>query len=1193
MFSDIIRFEWRYHTRQFSFAAGAAIFAALGFVLTVGLGQQDVRANSPYLIVEVAALLSLMSIFPLTVFSASAILRDREYAMEEIVFSTAVGKGRFLLGRFSGAVLASLTLMLFAMAGMIAAPLSGVIDPERVGPLILVHYLQAFAFVMLPDILFTATVVFAIAALTRSAPASYVGSVVLYALYFVAAALTNSPLMAASTSNAGASMGLASLLDPFGLTAFFEQTRYWTILERDTQMIALAGNFLVNRIIWTFAALMIFAVVYRAYPFRLFADSRRRETKRDEEAVAVPRPYRTLDPRSDAFSQLASATRLEVRLLMRNFPFLVLLLTWVVFAVPEVWGAVTSGEYGSAFLPTTSLVISRLRQPLAVFGTLAMIYWSAEAFWRERSVGIDPIVSATPVAGPVMFASKVAALGVMTGVLGVTGVAVGAVIQLIRGGAPVEAGVYLGFVVLGVTPLIVFAAGCGVIQVLSPGKYSGMLFCFLLAAFVHRGGVVGVEHHLLRFATAPPVGHSEMGGFGDSFIAFAWFSLYWALVVSVFALAAGLLWRRHDDERLVARLRSLTRTSSKGERLALFSLAAAAALVGSFIFTNTNIVNRYESADQVLDWKAEYERTYGPYAGDARPRIAAIEMNVDIEPDERRLRLTGEYLLTNRSMQAIPRLFVSARRDATRAAIAVDGRPPTSIDARFGMHTFELEHPLLSGESTTLTFDIVYAPQGFTNEGPENPVEDNGSFVMGFLRLPGVGYRSSYEIRDARERAKRDLPPRRGGTQLTGESGNDDVPRDEWVSVDATISTKTGQIAVAPGRLIGTRQLDGRSTFHYSTDQPIPNVLAIASARYEVARAQHAGINIEIYSHPGHAKNVPAILETARASLDVFQEAFGPYPHRELRIAEVPSSANFGGFATPGLVLLAENRVFLVDGARDQPIDLVCRRVAHEIAHQWWGHHLVPAPVDGGTFLTESVTKYAEALVLERLRGAAQVRNLRAVEHDRYLSGRVGEVEPPLLEAGNQAYLYYSKGLLVMSSLRDLLGAEALESALRSLMAAESGPQGNATTLDLLEHLEAVAPVSDRPLIGDWMKRVVLHDLAIASARSTRRPDGRYEITVEVRASKLLMDEAGQEVPVTMDEMIDVALHAGDAGEPPVRVERVRIRSGMNELAFVVESEPDSVEIDPEILRIDRNRLDNVWRVTSFAARTHDSDDSP
>jgi hypothetical protein len=156
-------------------------------------------------------------------------------------------------------------------------------------------------------------------------------------------------------------------------------------------------------------------------------------------------------------------------------------------------------------------------------------------------------------------------------------------------------------------------------------------------------------------------------------------------------------------------------------------------------------------------------------------------------------------------------------------------------------------------------------------------------------------------------------------------------------------------------------------------------------------------------------------------------------------------------------------------------------------------------------------------------------------------------------------------------------------------MEAESGPQGNATTLDLLEHLEAVAPVSDRPLIGDWMKRVVLHDLAIASARSTRRPDGRYEITVEVRASKLLMDEAGQEVPMTMDEMIDVALHTGDAGESPVRVEKVRIRSGMNELAFVVESEPESVEIDPEILRIDRNRLDNVWRVTSSGLRAGDS----
>jgi len=720
-----------------------------------------------------------------------------------------------------------------------------------------------------------------------------------------------------------------------------------------------------------------------------------------------------------------------------------------------------------------------------------------------------------------------------------------------------------------------------VIQVLSPGKYSGMLLNFLLASFVHRGGVVGVEHHLLRFATTPPVGHSGMVGFGDSIVAFGWFSLYWALVASVFALAAGLLWRRHDDERLVTRLRSLTRTSLKGERVALVSLAVAAALVGAFIFTNTNVWNRYESAEKVLDWKAEYEKTYGSRAEDVQPRIVAIETNIDIDPDERRLRLAGKYLLTNRSMQSIPQLLVSARRDATRVVLAVDGRPPDSIDARFGMHMFDLENPLLPGESITLTFDVEYSPRGFTNEGPDNPVESNGSFVMGFLRFPGVGYRSSYEIRDSRERERRDLPLRRIGSQLTGESGEDNVPRDEWVSVDATISTKTGQIAVAPGRLIDTRQLDGLSIFHYTTDQPIPNVLAFVSARYEVARAQHAGIDIEIYSHPDHDENVPAILETARASLDVFQEAFGPYPHRELRIAEVPSSANFGGFATPGLVLLAENRVFFVDGTREPPIDLVCRRVAHEIAHQWWGHHLVPATVEGGTFLTESVTKYAETLVLERMHGSAQVRSLRAVELDRYLSGRVGEVEPALFEAAGQPFLFYSKGLLVMGALRDLLGAEALESALRSLMAAESGPAGNATTLDLLEYLDAVAPVSDQPLIDDWMKRVVLYDLAIASAASTRLPDGRYEVRVEARASKVRIDEAGREQPIAMDEEIDVALITGDAGGPSRRVEKVRLRSGTNTLTFVVEREPAVVVIDPEILRIDRNRLDNVWRVSS------------
>ena len=55
------------------------------------------------------------------------------------------------------------------------------------------------------------------------------------------------------------------------------------------------------------------------------------------------------------------------------------------------------------------------------------------------------------------------------------------------------------------------------------------------------------------------------------------------------------------------------------------------------------------------------------------------------------------------------------------------------------------------------------------------------------------------------------------------------------------------------------------------------------------------------------------------------------------------------------------------------------RFLAHETAHQWWGHAVVPANAEGATMLVESLTKYSELLVMERRYGRPTVRRPSAV----------------------------------------------------------------------------------------------------------------------------------------------------------------------------------------------------------------------
>ncbi|MGZ5434010.1 MAG: M1 family metallopeptidase, partial [Thermoanaerobaculia bacterium] len=374
-----------------------------------------------------------------------------------------------------------------------------------------------------------------------------------------------------------------------------------------------------------------------------------------------------------------------------------------------------------------------------------------------------------------------------------------------------------------------------------------------------------------------------------------------------------------------------------------------------------------------------------------------------------------------------------------------------------------------------------------------------------------------------------------------------------------TVSTARDQIAVAPGRLVESRE----GVFRYRTDKPILNIFSIASARYAVRRDGP----VEVYYHPGHTENLDRILRATKDSIAYFSDAFGPYPHAQLRVVEVPSHWNFGGFATPGVIFLSEKRGFMIDARDARRLDLVYRRVAHEVAHQWWGHTVSAARGPGATMITESLTKYSELLMLEREHGREAVRESLAHELDRYLSARTGETsgaEPALGRATNQAYLYYPKGAIVMYAIRDLVGEQALNAALREFVRDHGGPHRGPTTADLLRKLPRHA------LIDEWMNDVVLYDLRLDSASMRKLADGRYEVKLRITAAK--RREGGTSLP--LDESIDVGLFSPD--NEPMLVAKQPLRDGANDVTLVVAQEPAFAAVDPYVTRIDRNRFDNT-----------------
>jgi ABC-type transport system involved in multi-copper enzyme maturation permease subunit len=1191
--AGIVRFEWRYGTRQVAFAAVAVLFAAMGFALVAtGYGPAEVNVNSPFAAMQATGLLSLPAIFVLTVFCTGAVQRDTEHRMAEIVFGTPVGKTRYLLGRFGGALLVSATAFSASTLGMLLAPLVTVVDPERLGRTDVAAYLWALLVMGLPNLLIAGTIVFAVAALTRSTLASYVGGVFVYALYFVCAVLVHSPLLAGGAPVSAEALARAALIDPFGISALFEQTRYWTPEMRDTRLLSLSGRFLLNRVLWMAVSAAILAVVHRRFALRVATGAKTKmRTRKDADdapaSVAVYRPV-AVSGRGARWRALASATRVQLAHVLRSKPFLALMALWACVAWANFAGGTESAEYATRLYPTTGILLGIARSPLSGLGTIVLIYFSAELAWRDRSAHLAEILDATPTDSAVFYLARLAALALTAIVMTAATLIVAVAFQLSRGYVHPEPGQLAAFLVSAGLPLVLFAVAALLAQTLSPNRYVAMMAALLLAIVAQQGPAIGLEHHLLRFAAGPQAAHSDMAGGGQVADSFRWMMLYWTAFAALLAFATVGAWRRGTVAPLGRRLASVPR------RLGRRGMAGAAACLllflatGAFVFRGTNVVNAYETGEDAAEWRAGYERAYRRIADAPQPAITSIRADVDLYPRERRFDVRGTFGLENRTSRAVDTVWVGLPQELARADVSVAGADAVVRDERFGMRGFRMRRPLAPGARAEMSYRISVAERGIRTSGFDLSIADNGSFVTHLRAFSTLGYRRGYELSDPAERRRHHLQPREELPASGLAEAMDDEAGDR-ATFAATVSTDADQTAVAPGELRATWTRGGRRYFRYASEGPINRQAAFASARYSVRREMHGGVSVEVYFHPGHAQNVERMMRAATVSLDDFGRAFGPYPHRSLRIVEVPPYWGFGAFAMPGVIWVTEDRGFLTDARDTTALDLVTRRVAHEVGHQWWAQQVNPGAGPGSTFVTESLAKYSEQMVLRHLRGEGQVARLREFDLQRYLLGRAQQKEPehPLAAAEGEPYLYYGKGAIVMAAIRDAMGEPAMNRALARFVREHAYPRPSPPSEDLIATLQAEAPPEARPLIGQWTREVVTYDLAVTSATYQRLPDGRYLVTARIRASKTAR-RGPADVPLPMDEMLDIAAYAAGSSipnAPPLYLAKHRIRGPGTEVSFVVMGKPVTVMIDPRNLRVELDRAENARDPVSWSGR--------
>ena len=866
--------------------------------------------------------------------------------------------------------------------------------------------------------------------------------------------------------------------DPFGLFAFDVATRYWTANDRNTLLPAFQGAFLWNRLFCLGLGLGALALALPLYRVRAApgkaSPSLAPKVTPPPPAIA---PWRQASPRFDRralWAQLAARTRFDMAQVFRSPVFWILLGLGLVNSAISLWETTDDGRYGGALYPVTRILIPALEGSFTIFAVVIAAYYAGELVWRDRDRRMHEVIDATPAPDWTFIVPKMLAVSLVLIATLLASVVAAVVVQTAKGYLNFEPGKYvLWYLLPNGVDLISLAALAMFGQVVAPNKFAGwgVMVLYIIARFALPAN--GLEDGLYIFGAVNPMPLSDMNGLGRFWIGAWWGRLYWSAFSLLLLVVAYAVWRRGANLSLYARIATAP-ARLKGPAV---WIGAAAALIfagaGVFIYCNTHVWNPYRTRASDDRWLADYERTLLPFQTLPQPEVVASRLNVVIDPDRPLMETKGVFVLENKTGAPLREVHVRFDRDLDVRALSVQGAWAKKTYDAFNYRIFAFDTPMAPGERRLLSFDTRLTERGFRNARivtrDLTKVVANGTFVNSFEFGPVIGMDRDRLLTDRAKRRKYGLPAALHRAPLGDQASraHSYVGHGGWATSDITITTRADQIPVAPGYEVSDAVNGPLRTARFVTDRPILHFFSIQSARYSVRTQPYKGVDLSVYYDPHDGANVERMLRALRASLDYYQANFSPYQFREARIVEFPDYDQFAqSFA--GTFPWSEGLGFIGDYRDPDRIDMVTYVAAHEFAHQWWAHQLIGADQQGATVLSETLAQYSALRVMRQLYGEAQIRKFLKYELDSYLRNRGGEAaeEMPLERVEDQGYIHYRKGSLVMYRLADEIGEDAVNRALRSLLA-QYAFQGAPypTALDLVAALRAQAPADKQPLI--------------------------------------------------------------------------------------------------------------------------------
>ena len=1157
----------------------SAMVTADGAEFQITVAGGNILINAPTMITFSMLLSSVGAIFFVPSYMANSIIKDWDSKFDAILFATPISRNDYLVGRFLGSFSALMLVMAAGPMGMLLGTFWPWAVPETLGPTNLVHYLVSYFGFLMPSMLLVSALVFAVAVMSRSMMYCYIIVVGLFIFYIV-----------------GQGSGTISpLWDPFMVRTFDDHVRYWTTAELNHNLVSFTGNILTNRLIWLGGAIFFFGLAYWRFSFRAPV-KQAKAGGQTKEAGGIKHPVSAVVgfhgtaiwDKGTNFHQFWARTTFEVWAVFKSQPFILLMGFCLFLLVMTLSNREVLYEVNA--LPVTRILLSGMFGVLPLVLLAVTAFYGADVIWRDRENKFNEILDAVPAPNWVFVASKITALVAVIYSIVTLGVIVAVSIQALSGYSHFELGSYLEFGLLFGLNFVFLAVLAAFFQVLVKNRLFGiMLIGLFWLAMIGSMGVLGFEHPLLRYAVGSiSIPLSDMNGAGRFGDAAMWLKSYYAAVAGLLVMLTYMLWNRGTLQPLRYRLKKLkafNRPRFIVVSSMLFVLFLGAGLV---VYYNVNILNKYRTSADILDWQVAYEQQYRRYENLPMPLTVDIKLNVDIYPYISRVETRGVHILENKTNTDITTVhLVFPPKLAALPQAKLEGATLVSVNALYRYYIFELEKPMMPGEQRKLEFETVIHNKGFPHRGADVTLVKNGTFFKNNRITPHIGFDREFMISDKNERRDAGLEPLARMPKLEDAESHyiNGRRRDsDFVGYEATVSTAGDQIAVSSGHLQKEWKEGGRRYFRYKTDVPIMNTYSFLSAEYETLRDQWNGVDLEIFYHKPHSYNVNRMMESTQDSLAYFSKEFGPYQFKQLRILEFPAYRKLAQ-SFPNTIAYSEDIGFLADVRGGREIDVPYYVTAHEIAHQWWAHQVMPSNTQGAAMLSETLSQYSALMVMEHKYGKDQIRKFLKFELDSYLSERNNDAggEVPLLRAEGQNYIHYRKGSVIMYSLKDYLGEGVVNRALQRLIedyAFRSTPYP--TSANFLAYLKEEAGPQYHGLILDFLEKITLYDVKLTDSRVEEMADGRFKVSLGLEARKFYSDGVGNQKQATFDIPVDIGLFVkspsdtGFGANDVLMLEKRHVADGKSTIEIIMDEKPVFAGIDPYNKLIDRDSDDNL-----------------